>query len=503
MLPQKRVYHNHHSPAVSSPLRDNSVPTKGKREKKESLKKRESKGVSNAFAPVREGIQLGGRSDDSPSRYVYQSPIPSDYQPPRNPKLSDPRLQRATHAHDGVHYFELNSCVHNKPRFRYIPCILDPSFPHIQQARQTEAEPYCARLSYEDSAGQVLFGPTALSATTNKGFRMVRANVGVREGRWYWECRIKRGIVPFEGQLPELSDPALAKPGPHVRVGWARREASLEAPVGFDSYSYGIRDVAGQKVHVSRPADFFPVGENIIEGDVVGLEINLPTLQLHRRVVGEDFHPHADVPGSELPPGPGLNNVIRDRAPIRAKNQQYFEQSEYGSTKELEDYFSPSPSFTGQTDHKSDKVGPPPLRRLPGSWIKVYRNGKPMGKMFENLLAFLPPASSIQTSQSVKQDYDDGFLGYFPAISMYTGGIAEVNFGPEFVYPPMGLLENDSTNEESNGHRVRGLYERYNEQIAEDILYDLIDEVDYWEKDRANPSLLGTSRSLPEEGSSL
>lgn len=29
--------------------------------------------------------------------------------------------------------------------------------------------------------------------TTDKGFRMAKGNVGVREGRWYWECKITSG----------------------------------------------------------------------------------------------------------------------------------------------------------------------------------------------------------------------------------------------------------------------------------------------------------------------
>lgn len=501
-LPQKRGLTNNHSPAIPSPLRDDGVPSKAKREKKESQKKRESKGISNAYAPIREEIQSAGQGEDSPPRYLFQTPIPSDYQNPRNPNLSDTRLQRNSLSNDRVHYFELNGMVHNKPRFRYIPCILDPAFTHIHQARQTEAEPYCARLSFEDSAAHVMFGPTATQATTSKGFRMVRANVGVREGRWFWECKIKRGVgSPDSSRMGSADLSSSQKPEPHVRIGWARREASLEAPVGFDSYSYGIRDVSGQRVHKSRPTDFFPKGQDIREGDVIGVEINLPTLQLHRKVVGDDFHPHADVPGSELPRGPGLENVIRDRATVRAKNQQYFEQAEYGPTKELEDYFSPSLAASSHQIQSTDKIGPAPLRTLPDSWIQIYKNGKLMGKMFENLLAFLPPASVIQTSQGVKHNYDDGFLGYFPAVSMYTGGIVETNFGPDFVHPPSGLKAENQEATSGDMPPVRALYERYNEQIAEDILYDLIDEVDFWEKDKANPALLGASRVVtPDAG---
>ena len=107
---------------------------------------------------------------------------------------------------------------------------------------------------------------TAHHVTTDKGFRMAKANVGVREGRWYWECKITSGI-PKETGKPGAEEEARG----HVRMGWARREATLDAPVGYDAYSYGLRDVAGQKVYMSRPKDFFPPGEDIREGDVIGL----------------------------------------------------------------------------------------------------------------------------------------------------------------------------------------------------------------------------------------
>lgn len=41
---------------------------------------------------------------------------------------------------------------------------------------------------------------------------MCRANVGVKEGNWYWEAVIQNA------QGSNSAD------GPHVRIGWARRE---------------------------------------------------------------------------------------------------------------------------------------------------------------------------------------------------------------------------------------------------------------------------------------
>jgi len=87
---------------------------------------------------------------------------------------------------------------------------------------------------------------------------MARANVCARAGRWYYECKVLKGVP--KRPRNEAMDKGSHK-GPCVRMGWARREASLEMSVGADAYSYGLRDVGGQKVHMARPKDFFPEGE--------------------------------------------------------------------------------------------------------------------------------------------------------------------------------------------------------------------------------------------------
>jgi COMPASS component BRE2 len=335
--------------------------------------------------------------------------------------------------------------------------------------------------------------------TTDKGFRMARANVAVREGRWYWECKIIRGTVKrAEGQKVESHG--------HVRLGFARREASLDAPVGFDAYSYGIRDVEGQKVHMSRPKDFFPAGEEIMEGDVIGLEIQLPSEQLHRKVVQGQYNPVVDVIDEDVSSAEGPN-IVRDRIPIRFKAHIYFEKIDYHTSKELEDLMNPSPVGASGSANSSSAEPPnpthqiPSLRTLPKSCIKVYKNGVFMGTPFTNLLAFLPPASKPQAQVGARDGLDDGMLGYYPAISVFRGGAAEVNFGPKFWYPPPGYettaegedvqmggtTDPDTVTVANNapevGGSIRSVAERYDEQIVEDIVADIVDEVDFWMQD--------------------
>lgn len=375
----------------------------------------------------------------------------------------------------------------NKKNFRYTHCIADPHFPSMNYFRQTEAEPYGPRLTHEDSASHVFFDSSLRTVTTHKGFRMARANVAVREGRWYWECKITQGVKnPKEGETKPEG-------GKHVRMGWARREASLDAPVGFDAYSYGIRDYSGEKVFMSRPKDFFPPGEGIREGDVIGLEIQLPSEQLHRKIMAGEYNPAVDLAEDNNDESDiTAPNIVRDRVPIRFKANMIFEKIEYHPTKELEDLMNPSPAHSGglQSAQPSPSNSAPSLRTLPKSYIKIYKNGQLMGTAFEDLLGFLPPASRPMPQVGAREGLDDGMLGYYPAVSVFRGGAAEVNFGPEFWYPPPGYAPSADADVEMNGEangtspvRIRPVSDRYEEQIAEDIVYDVVDEVDFWMQD--------------------
>lgn len=349
--------------------------------------------------------------------------------------------------------------------------------------RQTEPEPFGPRMSFEDAAGHVFFDKSARQVTTDKGFRMARANVAVREGISYWECKITQGIRKLK------DGEAKSDGGKHVRMGWARREASLDAPVGFDAYSYGIRDVSGEKVHMSRPKDFFPAGEGIKEGDVIGLEIQLPSEHLHRKIMSGQYNPAVDQADEEPPLTAEAPNIVRDRVPIRFKAHTYFEKIEYHTTKELEDLMNPAPTGPGGSSEPPGPIHPiPSLRTLPNSCIRVYKNGVLMGTAFENLLGFLPPASRPTAQVGAREGLDDGMLGYYPAVSVFRGGAAEVNFGPDFWYPPPGYDttggEVDMVRPESGRlDKVNAVSARYCDQIAEDIVYDIIDEVDFWMQD--------------------
>ncbi|KAH0420637.1 ash2-trithorax family protein [Colletotrichum camelliae] len=490
------------TPSVPSPLNPDvrSTPKPpgadempAKRSKKETLKKRESKGVSDSNRGTPDPKHKEPKqSDYSPMRYKLAPPKPSDFEPAKPPIF--------IHHHDvpaldggQVQFYETSEHVHNKKSYHYTHCIADPEFPSSLYYRGTEAEPFGPHLAFEDSATHLFFGQSGRHITTEKGFRMTRANVAIREGRFYWEVKITRGMVDKKDgeDKPESHG--------HVRMGFARREASVDAPVGFDAYSYGFRDVGGEKVYMSRPKAFFPEGEGIREGDVIGLEIQLPSERLQRKVLAGQYNPAVDTGLDDDSLAFEAPNIVRDRIPIRFKSHIYFEKIDYHTTKELEDLMNPSPVSSGpansfEAPHPNHPV--PALRTLPHSHIKVYKNGIDMGTAFHDLLAFLPPASKPQSNIGARDGLDNGMLGYYPAVSVFRGGAAEVNFGPDFWYPPPGIAgPADDVDMVDGGQdeakkfdypaldEIRPVSERYTEQIVEDIVYDIIDEVDFWVQD--------------------
>lgn len=53
------------------------------------------------------------------------------------------------------------------------------------------------------------------------------------------------------------------------------RTGDLQAPVGYDKWSFGFRDISGSKIHCSKREDNWG-GETFGPGDVVGCAISLP-----------------------------------------------------------------------------------------------------------------------------------------------------------------------------------------------------------------------------------
>ncbi|KAJ6790707.1 putative protein TRAUCO [Iris pallida] len=151
-------------------------------------------------------------------------------------------------------------------------------------------------LSRVHKAERVDLSDDRLSASSSKGYRMVRATRGVLHGHWYFEIKVLR-----------------LGPTGHVRLGWATEKGDLQAPVGYDGSSYGYRDVDGSKVHRAQRERYSAEGYG--EGDVIGFYIGLPDGERYApkpphlvwykgqrymyNADGKDDLPK-DVPGSEI-----------------------------------------------------------------------------------------------------------------------------------------------------------------------------------------------------------
>jgi len=115
------------------------------------------------------------------------------------------------------------------------------------------------QLSSQDMAQGMSLNEQKTSVTSRKGFRSVRTNLGFTTGTYICEVLVER----------------LGQSG-HARLGFGTKQNELQAPVGFDAFGYGYRDVDGSKVHKAKREKY---AEAFKEKDVVGMLLHLP-LQL-------------------------------------------------------------------------------------------------------------------------------------------------------------------------------------------------------------------------------
>lgn len=452
--------------------------TRSKRNKRDSRKKREAKGLDTENAPPPKKRAPAAASSARPSSCLHilrplllAEPHQSDLYPPPPRQFNLVTRKSSEILRQSWDFYEVVDKLTNKNGFRYTYAIADPGFPHIKY-RQTDVQPYHARFSFEDSPAAISFSRDARAVTTSDSWHTARANVCAREGSYYYEARVINGVV--DGALQSSAQGGSSRG--HVRLGFARREADLDVNVGVDCYGYGIRDVNGEVVNRMRCEFFFPKGEAINEGDVIGMLITLPPLSLHKKVSEGTYDPALDGDCSYTRSRvPTATNVIRDRIPFHYKTDFCWQQSNVFSTKHLRDYafnLKETPTFGPPSPLNSEDAS---LRTLPGSSITIFKNGVEMGTPFKELYAFLPPASRLANGTNnlgigERENADDGMIGYYPAVSCYGGGAVECRFeGTWWVGPP---------EQTAAGEPIRPFGERFNDQIVEDVVADIVDEVE-------------------------
>ena len=191
-----------------------------------------------------------------------------------------------------------------------------------QAAKKAVVEqPLWLHWSKQDMAPNFKCDSTRLSITgALRGYRMARASHGVSSsGCYYFECivlpgpsatdilyslppnaRLGAGLreklqAAVEREEAQASKPLIStnnvmdensskrrkveedmnppvQVGGHVRIGWSMRTGDLQAPVGYDKWSYGIRDIDGSILHCSRRQENWG-GEGFGVNDVVGCAI--------------------------------------------------------------------------------------------------------------------------------------------------------------------------------------------------------------------------------------
>lgn len=367
-------------------------------------------------------------------------------------------------------YYQSEDLPFNRRGFKYKPCRPNPQF-LANKYSTTEIPPFTVRPSFFDRAHDLLFDELMQSVTTKHGWRSVRTNVGVRGGKYYFEFNI-------------IKADAIG----HVRVGIARKEASLEAPVGFDGYSYGLRDVHGELMTLSRPKVPF-VENGFTSGDTIGFLIDLPSLDEHRLAVDSFANSHGNHQESPKKKRKTkksehvednetfikLGNIVRDQIPIKYKGLLYYEQFEYTNTKVMDHLLNPvtlfgEKAFVENENQINSMASNLPL--IPGGKVRIFKNGAEQ-KPIENIYSFLPTnvendKISYNTKQQQNPSYrnsDDGSLGYYPMISVFGGGAVGLNAGPSFKYP---IEEVD----------VKPLSDRYDEHVVEEWYWDIVDEIE-------------------------
>eukprot|EP00158_Paraphelidium_tribonemae_P008662 Partr_v1_DN28644_c1_g1_i5_m50432 putative ash2 (absent, small, or homeotic)-like (Drosophila) len=96
-----------------------------------------------------------------------------------------------------------------------------------------------------------------LTVWNERGYRLCKASHGVTFGCWYFECEVLE---------PKSADG-------NLRIGWSQISGDLQAPCGFDTFSYSHRASPPSVFHDSYGKTY---GCGYGPGDVLGIMISLP-----------------------------------------------------------------------------------------------------------------------------------------------------------------------------------------------------------------------------------
>ncbi|MGH0173362.1 UNVERIFIED_CONTAM: hypothetical protein FKN15_065161 [Acipenser sinensis] len=235
----------------------------------------------------------------------------------------------------------------NKDGYRYI--LAEPD-PHAPDPEKLELDCWAGKpipgdlyraclyervlLALHDRAPQLKISDDRLTVTGEKGYSMVRASHGVRKGSWYFEVTVD--------EMP---------PDTASRLGWSQPLGNLQAPLGYDKFSYSWRSKKGTKFHQSNGKHY---SDGYGQGDTLGFYICLRD-------------------GTET--AKALPDTYKDKALIKFKSYLYFEEKDFVD--------------------KAEKS----LKPVSSSKMIFFRNGVSQGVAFEDLFEGIYfPAISLYKS---------------------------------------------------------------------------------------------------------
>lgn len=268
----------------------------------------------------------------------------------------------------------------NKDGYRYI--LAEPD-PHAPDPEKLELDCWAGKpipgdlyraclyervlLALHDRAPQLKISDDRLTVTGEKGYSMVRASHGVRKGAWYFE-------VTVDEMPPDTS----------ARLGWSQPLGNLQAPLGYDKFSYSWRSKKGTRFHQSIGKHF---SDSYGQGDILGFYIVLP---------------------DDTETAKALPDTYKDKALIKFKSYLYFEEKDYVD--------------------KAEKS----LKHTSSSRIIFFKNGVNQGVAYEDLFeGMYYPAISLYKSCTVSVNFGPHFkyppkdIKYQPMSDMGWGAVTE------------------------------------------------------------------------------
>ncbi|KAE8619499.1 hypothetical protein XENTR_v10009814 [Xenopus tropicalis] len=246
----------------------------------------------------------------------------------------------------------------NKDGYRYI--LAEPD-PHAPDPEKLELDCWAGKpipgdlyraclyervlLALHDRAPQLKISDDRLTVLGEKGYSMVRASHGVRKGAWYFEI--------FVDEMP---------PDTAARLGWSQALGNLQAPLGYDKFSYSWRSKKGTRFHQSIGKHY---SESYGQGDTLGFYICLPDLTETAQA---------------------LPDTYKDKALIKFKSYLYFEEKDFVD--------------------KAEKS----LKQCPGSEIVFYKNGVNKGLAYKDMFeGVYYPAISLYKGCTVSINFGPHF----------------------------------------------------------------------------------------------